>query len=524
MHSQPSNPPSIQLRPAAQYLRMSTDHQQYSIANQIAAIALYAAAHGIGIVRSFNDEGKSGTTIRGRTGLQQLLDVVQSGSADFEVILVYDVSRWGRFPDSDEAAHYEFLCKRGGIAVRYCAEQFENDASTASNLLKALKRTMAGEYSRELSVKVSAGHRRLAGMGWWQGGPAPFGMWRQIVAQNGEPKQTLKRGECKSVSTDRVILTPGPREEVETIQLAFDLYSKRRQTRTQIAETLNQRKRFWGKNPWTNVKVRLLLTNPLYKGAYAYAKKHQGRWLPREKWPIREHTFPAIVSEKQWARANELIRSESAPLVDSEMLESLRQLWKRRGKVNSLLIRAAKDIPSAVAYRNHFGSLNEAYKLIGYPPPRESGYSHSVSMMRRMRNALCDDLCAQIRAVDGTAERQPGPGHGFGHGLILANGNIRLRVTFTTGRCWRGKWRRNGQVLWRLPFGKRPAQDILIIARLLPPQQTIMDYFVAPRFSQLRGNVHAKEENNPPFVQLYWYPTLRPLVEMFRRYPVEEQN
>jgi hypothetical protein len=55
--------PSIQLSPAAQYLRMSTDHQRYSIANQSAAIALYAAAHNMGIVRSFVDEGKTGSSV-----------------------------------------------------------------------------------------------------------------------------------------------------------------------------------------------------------------------------------------------------------------------------------------------------------------------------------------------------------------------------------------------------------------------------------------------------------------------------
>src|SRR5271157_3170892 len=116
----------------------------------------------------------------------------ESGTADFDQVLVYDVSRWGRFPDTDEAAHYEYLCKRAGITVHYCAEQFENDNSTTSNLLKALKRTMAGEYSRELSVKVCAGQRRLVAMGFWQGGTAPFGMLRQLVSATGEPKQTLK--------------------------------------------------------------------------------------------------------------------------------------------------------------------------------------------------------------------------------------------------------------------------------------------------------------------------------------------
>ena len=113
--------------------------------------------HNTGIVRASVDPGKSGTSIKGRKGLQELLCLVESGAADFDQVLVYDVSRWGWFLDTDEAAHYEYLCKRAGIVVRYCAEQFENDNSTTSNLLKALNRTMAGEFSRELSIKVSAG-------------------------------------------------------------------------------------------------------------------------------------------------------------------------------------------------------------------------------------------------------------------------------------------------------------------------------------------------------------------------------
>src|SRR5262249_35603257 len=191
--------------------------------NQSAAIALYAAAHHIGIVRSFVDEGKSGTTIKGRKALQELLRTVESGTADFELVLVYDVSRWGRFQDSDEAAHYEFLCKKAGIGVHYCAEQFENDNSTTSNLLKALKRTMAGEFSRELGAKVFAGQCRIASLGWWNGGPAPFGFVRQLVDNGGRRKRILKPGEHKSIATDRVTLRRGSRKAVATIKLAFDL-------------------------------------------------------------------------------------------------------------------------------------------------------------------------------------------------------------------------------------------------------------------------------------------------------------
>src|SRR5882672_3655099 len=92
---------------AAQYVRMSTDYQRYSIENQAAAIAAYAQLHKISIVRTYRDEGESGLKIKNRSGLTQLLEDVRSGDADFGHILVFDVSRWGRFQDIDESAYYE---------------------------------------------------------------------------------------------------------------------------------------------------------------------------------------------------------------------------------------------------------------------------------------------------------------------------------------------------------------------------------------------------------------------------------
>src|ERR1700761_4542421 len=84
---------------AAQYVRMSTDYQRYSIENQAAVIATYAEVNGLKIVRTYRDAGQSGLRLKNRPGLIQLLTDVQSGHFDFRHILVYDVSRWGRFQD-----------------------------------------------------------------------------------------------------------------------------------------------------------------------------------------------------------------------------------------------------------------------------------------------------------------------------------------------------------------------------------------------------------------------------------------
>src|SRR5262245_31149151 len=173
---------------------MSSEHQQYSTENQQNVIRQYANDRGMTIVRTYTDAGKSGLRIDGRDALKTLIADVEGGRADFKAILVYDVSRWGRFQDADESAYYEYICRRATIAVHYCAEQFENDGSPVSTIVKGVKRAMAGEYSRELSAKVFAGQCRLIEMGFRQGGPAGYGLRRQLVDQSGSLKSEHRRG------------------------------------------------------------------------------------------------------------------------------------------------------------------------------------------------------------------------------------------------------------------------------------------------------------------------------------------
>jgi DNA invertase Pin-like site-specific DNA recombinase len=82
---------------AAQYVRMSTEHQQYSPENQLDIIRQYAADHNMEIVQVYSDHGRSGLNIAGRDGLNQLMSDVEDKKANFTSLLVYDVSRWGRF-------------------------------------------------------------------------------------------------------------------------------------------------------------------------------------------------------------------------------------------------------------------------------------------------------------------------------------------------------------------------------------------------------------------------------------------
>jgi len=390
---------------AAQYLRMSTEHQQYSLENQSFAIQKYAEAQGFEIVRTYSDAAKSGLVLRHRPGLQQLLQDVVGGTTAYRAILVYDVSRWGRFQDTDESAHYEFLCKSAGVPVHYCAETFANDGSLPSLIMKTLKRTMAAEFSRELGVKVLEGQKRLARLGFKQGGVPGYGLRRMLVASDGTPKQLLASGERKSIATDRVTLVHGPAFEVAHVREMYCMLISDRLSVPDIARELNQKGvKQAGKRPgdaaWDYQTVYQVLTNPKYAGIHVFGRSTQklstpSVRLPKSEWVITPGAFEPIVDQGTFDRARQILRSRTLNKSNQELLSDLRSLVAAEGHLTARLIDSSWDMASCSTYRYRFGSLQEVYKLVGYGRP-ESFRKYEA---RRRNRALRDELLSEIVAL-----------------------------------------------------------------------------------------------------------------------------
>jgi DNA invertase Pin-like site-specific DNA recombinase len=368
----------------AQYVRMSTEHQQYSTENQAQAIAEYATAHEMEIVRTYADHGKSGLNLAGRLGLKKLLAEVHNGQPEFEALLVYDVSRWGRFQDADESAYYEYVLKQAGIKVHYCGEPFENDGSLSSALIKTLKRTMAGEYSRELSVKVFAGQCRLIELGFRQGGPAGFGLRRHLIDQERNFKQVLQDGERKSLQTDRVVLAAGPMVEVEIVQRIFLRFTVKGKREREIADGLNEEGILnnLGRR-WTRAGVHQILTNPKYIGSNVYNRqsfklKRKRVKNPPEMWVSKTGAFESIVPVEMFEAALRIIEARHRSFTDDDLLERLRVLLRRTGRLSGFIIDEAEDMPSSSMYAARFGSLPRAYSLIGWNSGRDYSISRSI--------------------------------------------------------------------------------------------------------------------------------------------------
>lgn len=480
---------------AAQYVRMSTEHQQYSTHNQADKIQEYADRRGIEIVRTYADEGKSGLSIDGRASLQRLIHDVESGNTDFSLILVYDVSRWGRFQDADESAYYEYICKRKNIHVAYVAEQFENDGSPVSTIVKGVKRAMAGEYSRELSAKVFAGQCRLIEMGFRQGGTAGYGLRRVLIDQTGTIKSELKNGEHKSLQTDRVILMPGPEHEVATVLQMFRWLLEEDASFGDIATRLNaQGIRTDFDRPWTYSTVRQVLTNEKYIGNNVYNRqsfklKKLHVKNPPGMWIRKEGAFEGIVPLHIFLKAQEVLSERTRRYSDDELLAHLKQLYAECGTLSGFIIDQAPGMPCALTYSLRFGSLTRAYELVGFHSTRDQGFIEINRRLRQLHPEIVRRTEETIAELGGSVRRD-----GKTDLLTL---NDELVISLVLARCHTLP---NGQHRWRIRFDtERFNPDITVAVRLDPQNANELDYYLLPRLDLPDQEIRVCNRNSANF-------------------------
>lgn len=488
-HRAGDEPAAARVR-AAEYVRMSTEHQQYSTENQADIIRAYAAARGIEIVRTYADEGRSGLRLDGRDALKALISDVETGRADFRMILVYDVSRWGRFQDADESAYYEYICKRAGIVVHYCAEQFENDGSPVSTIVKGVKRAMAGEYSRELSSKVFVGQCRLIELGFRQGGPPGYGLRRMLIDQAGHKKAVLARGEHKSLQTDRVVLTLGPDDEIDVVKRIYRLFVHDARTEAEIAQMLNAQGVVTDlSRPWTRGTVHQILINEKYLGNNVWnrisfkLKKKRVRNQP-EMWIRSDGVFPAIVARNLFDAAQTIINARSIKLTNDEMLDALRALFEQHGVLSGITIDEAEGVPSSSAYRTRFGSLLRAYSLVGYKPRRDYEFIEINRALRRMHPEVVAGVIGALRAAGSTVEQRSETD------LILVNGEFTASIVIS--RCQQTQ---AGAYRWRLRFDTGLVPDVSIVVRMASNNRDPLDYYLFPSIDLRRDKLRLAEEN-----------------------------
>lgn len=295
------------------YRHSAEDKQENSVPIQREHAQRFALEHNIEIIHEEADEGKSGL-LANRPGFKRLFSnwIENPDAPSFDYVLVYDVSRWGRFQDQDQAAHYVFVCKQHGVEVIYVSKGFPLAENTLiSSLQTSIERYMAAEYSRQLSDKVFYGCVKVSEQGYSAGGTACYGMSRLLIDSQKKPIRILKKGEHKQIANERVVFVPSEDGTNDVVKQIFDLFVNQWYTESEIADHLNnQNIQSANDADWTAQKIIKILTNEIYVGTRVYNKtwgrlKQKTVKNPRSEWVVVPDAFPATVDKKIFDTAQE---------------------------------------------------------------------------------------------------------------------------------------------------------------------------------------------------------------------------
>lgn len=459
---------------AAQYLRMSTEVQDLSLAVQEAAISAYCQAHDLALVASYKDEGRSGLDLRGRPGLRQLLKDVAADNCPFSVVLVYDVSRWGRFQDTDESAYWDFHCSLHGVRVVYTNEPFAGAESPMAALIKNLKRAMAAEYSRELGVKVRAGQDRAIDLGFHMGSLPAVGLRRMAVSRETGRTRLLQSGERKGHQSEHIKWVPGPTEEVDLVRRIFHLYGATSLHMPAIVQLLNSDGiRSKDGNPFTEAMIRGILDCEAFIGNFVWSKGEGPTSRRRsETDPLFRRTvgtIEPIIDRETWDRVQtKRFWKKGVFRSKPELLAELRTALLQNPGVT------VTELPSLgagtkAAYAKMFGSMAEAFRLAG----RDYGAARARKVERQLRGwrvtrALVHDL-EGLFSDAGIAWCRPKRQH-----LFVLDGGVRLRVQL----MWRLQ-HQGGAQWWLSKHCWSGPCDQFLIARM-NQDETAQDFLLLP--------------------------------------------
>jgi len=372
---------STQKRAIAYYRHSAEDKQEHSVPIQREHARTFAQKYGIEIIHEEADEGKTGL-LATRPGFQKIFDhwVENDHAPPFEYVLVYDVSRWGRFQDQNEPAHHEFRCTMRNKKVIYVEDGFlKEDQVLIGSLQTAVKRYMAAEYSRQLSGKVFHGCAKVSEEGYSAGGTPCYGMARELLDEHKNPIRFLSKGEHKQISNQRVRFVPLGDETTQVVRDIFIMFAEEDLDLSSIAAQLNVRGILSATGArWDRNKIVRILMNETYTGARIYNKTwnrlRQGkRDNPRYEWIICRDTFPPVVTreifdmaqEKLWFILGKWKQGRRAMKVARMLiLHAIRDFFLHKGMSDDDTFFVCRDFPLVLSVSSHMTSLEKEWCFI----------------------------------------------------------------------------------------------------------------------------------------------------------------
>jgi len=356
----------------------------------------------------------------------------------------------------------------------------------------------------------------LIELGFRQGGPAGFGLRRMLRDVSGEAKGLLDRGQQKSIQTDRVVLVPGPAEEVETVRWIYDQFSEHERRESDIAAALNENGIVTDlRHPWTRAGVHQVLTNEKYIGNNVYNRRSfklkKKRVLnPPAMWIRHNGAFEGIIAPDLFLRTQQIIQERTHRYTDEELLVHLRQLLEREGALSGLIIDQADGLASSSVYRGRFNSLLRAYSLIGYTPERDYSFIETNRHLRSLHPAVVNSTLDSIRELGGSVVHDPASG------LLNINDEFTASLLIARSRLTEA-----GTYRWFIRLDTGLAADITVAVRMDADNRDPLDYYLFPIMDLASGKLTLREDNAAS-LDTYRFSTLDFFFGMAQRTKVAE--
>lgn len=290
------------MKRAIAYLRKSTDLQETSLEQQRENILLFAKEHSIEVIECFAEEA-CGENVEGRPQFRKMIERCKAESG-FQYVLVYDISRWGRFENPKESVYWEVEVEKTGKRVVFVSEGLreENIGTSITNFVKSAE---ASEYLKNIRKHTVRGMLYNAKQGFWMGGRPPYGYDRAIV-ENGNITEVLPEGRQKSIKNQKIKLVIN-KKQAKVVKTIFVMFAKQGLTVHAIATFLNQSQHVPPRGlMWTKSSLWRILHNDAYIGTLVYNRenrhKRHGKYKynSKDKWVKVEDAHEPVVSAELW--------------------------------------------------------------------------------------------------------------------------------------------------------------------------------------------------------------------------------
>ncbi len=113
----------------------------------------------------------------------------------------------------------------------------------------------------------------------------------------------------------------------------------------------------------------------------------------------RNKAFKPIIAPGLFAKAHRLLveLERGRALSDKELLDRLRALLRRKGRLSLQLMMTAKDAPHYTAYTKRFGSLTNAYRLAGFRPKKRYCFKEIADEIDTALCSVAEDVEADLQ-------------------------------------------------------------------------------------------------------------------------------